>query len=309
MLQQTRVEAVIPYFLRWMKRFPTVFRLTRSSEQAVLKAWEGLGYYSRARHLRRAAQVIVKEHAGSLPREARELRKLPGIGRYTAGAIASIAFGRDEPALDGNIRRVLTRVFNMEQPADSPDGERRLWQLAAENLPKGQAGDYNQALMDLGATVCIPVSPRCPVCPLKRMCEARKLGLQNELPRMKARGSVPHHVYAAAVIIRRDKALLSQRPSSGLLGGMWEFPNARVRSTRVSRVAAAFSKERRLEIQCAEPLGTIHHGYSHFTVEVHVFRCTMDSSPHDPRLRWIPIRRLDVLPMGRIDRQIARKLA
>src|SRR5512135_342672 len=171
MLQQTRVEAVIPYYRRWMERFPTVEVLARASERDVLRLWEGLGYYTRARNLRRAAQMVVERYGGQLPAEADELRKLPGIGRYTAGAIASIAFGGDEPALDGNIRRVLARVFNVTETADSTSGAAHLWRLAGEQLPSGRAGDYNQALMDLGATICVASNPRCAVCPVNRVCE------------------------------------------------------------------------------------------------------------------------------------------
>ena len=167
MLQQTWFEAVAPYFKRWMERFPTTEALARAPERDVLTAWEGLGYYARARNLRRAAQVVVDEYDGKLPHDLSALRTLPGIGRYTAGAIASIAFGLDEPALDGNIRRVLARVFNIAEPANSPRGENMLWGLARKHLPPGRAGDYNQALMDLGATICIPANPRCPICPVR----------------------------------------------------------------------------------------------------------------------------------------------
>ncbi len=308
MLQQTRVEAVIPYFLRWMKRFPNVQKLAAASQQEVLKAWEGLGYYSRARNLHRAARVVVDEFGGSLPRRAAELRKLPGIGRYTAGAVASIAFRQDEPALDGNIRRVLARVFNVEEAADSPAGERRLWELALQNLPMGRAGDYNQALMDLGATVCVPANPLCAECPLNGMCEARGLGVQNERPVMRAKGAVPHRLHAAAVIVRRGRVLLSRRHPKGLLGGMWEFPNAATGTFSARSVTAALHKAYGLRIRCGEPLAIVRHRYSHFSVEVRVFRCTMDSGPLPGELRWVPVRDVEQLPMGRVDRQIARQL-
>src|SRR5512140_2840981 len=201
MLQQTRVEAVIPYFERWMARFPSIPELANSAEQDVLSLWEGLGYYARARNLRKSAQLIVEQYGGRLPRDTAALRKLPGVGRYTAGAIASMAFGLDEPALDGNIRRVLARVFDVSEPADSPEGQRQLWELAAKHLPKGRSGDYNQALMDLGATICIAANPRCPVCPVNKVCKARKLGIQAQRPVMKAKKAVPHHMVGAAVII------------------------------------------------------------------------------------------------------------
>ncbi len=165
MLQQTRVETVIPYFNRWMQRFPTIKTLAEASEQDVLNSWEGLGYYSRARNLHKAAEVVVEKFNGQLPRNLYALRQLPGIGRYTVGAITSMAFGMDEPTLDGNIRRVLARVFDISMPADSSSGEKALWDLAAQQLPKRKAGDYNQALMDLGATICLPKNPRCLICP------------------------------------------------------------------------------------------------------------------------------------------------
>nr|HMN62198.1 A/G-specific adenine glycosylase [Anaerolinea sp.] len=172
MLQQTRVETVIPYFERWMERFPTLRALAEASEQDVLRVWEGLGYYSRARNLHRAAQRVVEQYGGQVPPARADLERLPGVGAYTAGAIASMAFGLDEAALDGNIRRVLARVFNLDLPARSPAGERRLWELAREHLPPGQAGDYNQAWMDLGASICTPQKPTCLVCPLVEVCQA-----------------------------------------------------------------------------------------------------------------------------------------
>ncbi len=309
MLQQTRVEAVTPYFRRWMERFPSIEALAQAPEQEVLSAWEGLGYYARARNLRRAAQIVVEQHGGELPRDPKQLRALPGIGRYTAGAIASIAFGLDEPALDGNIRRVLARIFNVEEPADSPDGARRLWGLAAKHLPKGQAGEYNQALMDLGATICVPANPRCPICPVRGFCEARKLGVQNQRPVLKAKRAGPHHVVVGGVITRGGRVLLVQRPSNGLLGGMWEFPNGRVRGSPGKRVEKVLQELYGLEVQCCEPLVVVEHGYSHFSVSVHAFRCKPISVPRRRDFKWVPIEKLSAFPMGRIDRQIARKLA
>ena len=309
MLQQTRVEAVTPYFERWMERFPTIASLAAAREQDVLSAWEGLGYYARARNLRRAAQLVVEKYNGQLPSETEQLRGLPGIGRYSAGAIASIAFGRDEPALDGNIRRVLSRVFDVEQPADSPQGIARLWELAEKHLPKGRAGDYNQALMDLGATICVPSNPRCLICPVMRLCKARELGIQNERPVLTAKKAGPHHVAVAGVIVRNGRVLLAQRPSQGLLGGMWEFPNGRVRGKPAASVAKTLRDLYGLEVECSEPLGVVEHGYSHFSISVHAFKCTPVAIPRRKNFKWVPFRQLAEYPMGRIDRQIARKLA
>ena len=203
---------------------------------------------------------------------------------------------------------MLSRVFDVTQPADSPDGQRRLWELAALHLPKGSSADYNQALMDIGSAVCIPANPRCPICPVRSLCKARKLGVQSQRPVMKAKKAVPHHVFGAAVIVRRGRVLLSQRPSKGLLGGMWEFPNGKIRPNSCKQLPEALRRDYRLEIQCGERLGIIEHGYSHFTVSVHAFRCTALSIPKSKNLRWIPLTQLRNFPMGRIDRQIAGKL-
>ena len=192
MLQQTRVEAVIPYFERWMERFPSIAELAVASEQEVLSAWEGLGYYSRARNLHKAARIVIEEIWGELPNDLQALRSLPGIGRYTVGAIASMAFGQDAATLDGNLRRVFARVFNVSQAADSTAGEEILWKLAEAHLPTGQAGDYNQALMDLGATICLPKKPRCLLCPLNKMCQACQLGIQEQRPVLRPKPDVPH---------------------------------------------------------------------------------------------------------------------
>ena len=313
MLQQTRVEAVIPYFERWMRLFPTVRALAAASEQDVLNAWEGLGYYSRARNLHKAAKIVVEKYGGELPRDPDELSKLPGIGRYTLGAISSIAFGMNVPALDGNIKRVYARIFDFTEPVDSPGGEKTLWDIAERHLPKQDAGDYNQALMDLGATICVPKNPRCLICPVMKLCAARANGTQNERPVKLPKKDVPHHIHAAAVIIQRGRVLLAKRPSEGLLGGMWEFPNGRVDGNPLEGLRETLQRGYNIRLrgnlrsfQNLELLGVVHHGYSHFSVEVHVYSCELDSMPPTGNLKWVWIKDLDEYPMGRIDRQIAR---
>jgi A/G-specific adenine glycosylase len=307
MLQQTRVEAVIPYFERWMRLFPTVQELANASEHDVLNAWEGLGYYSRARNLHNAAKIVADLYEGEMPRDLDQLRKLPGIGRYTLGAIASIAFGMDVAALDGNIKRVYARIFDLEVAVDSPAGEKILWELAEKNLPKGHAGDYNQALMDLGATICIPKNPRCLLCPVMKLCRARQNGTQNQRPVKTPKKEVPHYVHAAGVIVQRGRVLLAQRPSEGLLGGMWEFPNGRVDGDPAAELPKALKAgyELRVKSRRQESIGVVEHGYSHFSVTVHVFPCELISSPKETNLKWVSLNKLDAYPMGKIDRQIA----
>lgn len=308
MLQQTRVETVIPYFEKWMEQFPTVNDLAQVSEQEVLNAWEGLGYYSRARNLHKAAKIIVTEYEGKLPHDLKSLRKLPGIGRYTVGAIASIAFDMDEPTLDGNLRRVFARLFDVSEPADSTAGEEILWGLAAENLPKGQAGDYNQALMDLGATICLPKNPRCLICPLMEICKARLNGTQALRPVLKPKKEIPQHTLAAGVVIKDRKVLLAKRPSKGLLGGMWEFPNGRVDGNPAEGLVTALETGYGLKVQMSEALGTVKHAYTHFRVTVHAYRCELVSVTEKENLNWIGLRELEEYPMGKVDRQIARML-
>lgn len=305
MLQQTRVETVIPYFEKWMLLFPTVQALASASEQDVLNAWEGLGYYSRARNLHKAAKIVANDFDRKLPRTVSELVGLPGIGKYTAGAIASIAFGKDEPALDGNLKRVYARLFDVEVPVDSQAGEKLLWGLARENLPKGRAGDFNQALMDLGATICVPKKPRCLLCPLMALCKARQNGTQAQRPVKKPRKSTPQYVHAVGIVIRRGKVLLAQRSSKGLLGGMWEFPNGRVDGDPAKGLAQALKAGYGLRVRRKERLGVVRHAYTHFKVTAHAYRCELMGPSGTRGLRWVSVGDLEKYPMGKVDRQIA----
>jgi A/G-specific adenine glycosylase len=318
MLQQTRVETVIRYFEKWMRFFPNVRALAAASEHEVLNAWEGLGYYSRARNLHKAAKIVAEHYSGEMPRDLNELRRLPGIGRYTLGAIASIAFRIDISTLDGNIKRVYSRIFDVSEPTDSPAGEKILWELADQHLPKGHAGDYNQALMDLGATICVPKNPRCPICPVMKLCKARQNGTQNQRPVRKPKKEVPHYVHAAGVIVRRgdnpphEAVLLAQRPPRGLLAGMWEFPNGRVDDDPAKGLSEALRTGYRLRIRMSRNeglLGVVQHGYTHFKVTVYAFRCELLSTPQNANLKWVRLRDLEEYPMGKIDRQIAGLIA
>ena len=316
MLQQTQVETVVPYFHRWMERFPNVRALAASDQQDVLACWEGLGYYGRARNLHRTAGLIVEQYEGQLPRRVKELEELPGIGPYTAAAIASIAFGVDAAAVDGNIRRVLARVFDVALPARSPEGERVLWSLAQDHLPEGKAGIYNQALMDLGATICTPIAPDCDNCPIHGWCTAQRLGVQEERPVKQPRKVTPHHTVTAAVIRRDGRVLLAQRLKTGLLGGLWEFPGGTLEENDAD-LRACLEREIREElgvgVQVGELFGKYKHAYTHFRITLHVFLCQLPGS-EEPRnleseaLVWVRVSELSDYPMGKVDRQIALKL-
>ena len=212
MLQQTRVETVIPYYLRWLTDFPTIKSLAETEENQVLKAWEGLGYYSRARNLHAAARLVLENHQGKLPADQSALLELPGIGRYTAGAILSIAFDQPAPILDGNLKRVFTRVFNIQTPIQTSATEKVLWEIAEELVPALNPGDFNQSLMELGALICQPKTPHCARCPVALDCRSHQLGNQEQLPVRKEKSPLPHLQVTAAVITKENQVLLAKRP-------------------------------------------------------------------------------------------------
>ncbi|PKO11793.1 MAG: A/G-specific adenine glycosylase [Chloroflexi bacterium HGW-Chloroflexi-10] len=314
MLQQTRVETVISYFHKWMERFPDIDTLANSQEQDVLKIWEGLGYYSRARNLHKAARIIQQQYHSALPAERTALEKLPGIGKYTAAAITSMAFGQDQATLDGNIRRVLARIFNVEIPARSPQGELRLWTLAEENLPPGRAGDYNQAWMDLGASICLPKKPQCTICPLKPYCLAFHLGVQNDRPVLPKKQPTPHFTVTAAIIHRDQCVLIAQRPPNGLLGGLWEFPGGKCEpgETLPQALTREIREELGCEVEVGAEFGIYQHAYTHFRITLHAFHCWLvkgePQALEASQLIWAQFHELESYPMGKIDRSIAKNL-
>ena len=253
--------------------------------------------------------MVVDEFHGEMPRELDQLRRLPGIGRYTAAAIASIAFNQDVATLDGNLRRVFARVFDVALPADEPAGEQMLWALAEEHLPAGRAGDYSQALMDLGAAVCLARNPLCLLCPLGELCKARALGIQEQRPVLRPKRAVPHKHKAAAVVMRDGRVLLKQRPSGGLLGGMWEFPAAEVGADTPEALVAAIATGYTLVLSPLARLGEFRHAYTHFTLTESAWRCELTGEPQEDGLKWVALDELGEYPMGKVDRAIAKLLS
>ncbi|HEX2094767.1 MAG TPA: A/G-specific adenine glycosylase [Longimicrobiaceae bacterium] len=270
MLQQTRVETVKPYFARWLERFPTLEALAGAPLDEVLKEWEGLGYYSRARNFHRAVREVAERFGGRVPGDPEVFRHLPGMGRYTAGAVLSIAFGREEPLVDGNVRRVFARWTDDPEPAEA-----ELWRLAQALVPGERPGDLNQAVMELGATVCVPRAPRCGECPVREWCRAYAHGTQNERPLPKKARPVPHEDTASAVVERDGRFLLVRRPVDARLGGMWAFPSATLERGE-SRAAAAERAVREGvggEVRAGEEIGRVVHGFTHVRVTYHAVRC------------------------------------
>jgi A/G-specific adenine glycosylase len=296
MLQQTQVRTVVPYYERFLRRFPTVESLARARLDTILKLWEGLGYYSRARNLHRAAKEVVKQFGGQFPRTAAELLTLPGIGRYTAGAIASNAFDERAPIVDGNIERVLCRVFRIHGYSKAAAVQKTLWAIADDLVPAKKPGLFNQALMEIGADVCTPRNPQCGDCPLSQVCQARLHNEQLSLPQRRAKKPLPSHIVAVGLIYKAGRILIDKRKPDGLLGGLWEFPGGKKEPGE--SLEAALLREVREElaitIRVRRPLTVVDHACSHFRVRIHAFECTWVSG--EPRciacdeFKWIRLR-------------------
>ncbi len=275
MLQQTQVDTVIAYYRRFLAAFPTVTVLAEAPLESVLKLWEGLGYYARARNLHRGAKVVVSQYQGKLPSTLEGLMSIPGIGRSTAGAILSLAFDEPSPILDGNVKRVLSRLFAVKGELEKGGVQKRLWDISHRLTPKCDVHTYTQAIMDLGATVCTPRSPQCEICPLAKSCAALKQGLQQRLPERRSRKAVPHHDMALAIVRKRGRCLIYQRPDQGLLGGLWDFPSFKMTGDgRLEEaISAGMKHDFGLAVTVGENTGKVSHAYTHFKITLHVMEC------------------------------------
>jgi A/G-specific adenine glycosylase len=315
MLQQTQVETVKPYFARFMTAYPTVETLAAAPLSDVLKLWEGLGYYSRARNLHQAAQSITRDFNGHFPRTAEGLQKLPGIGRYTAGAIASIAFGEAAPVLDGNVIRVFSRLIDLADDVTQPTVKDRLWKLAEEWLPAERPGDYNQALMELGRTICKPRNPLCKACPIQAYCLAFANGTQALRPVKKQKAATPHYDVTAGIIWNDEgELLIAQRPLDGLLGGLWEFPGGKLEpgETLSDCLKRELLEELAIEVEVGDLFTIVQHGFTHFKITLHAFTCRYRSGePKAIGVRewaWVKPADLEKYSFGKADREVIRAL-
>jgi A/G-specific adenine glycosylase len=311
MLQQTTVQAVIPYYERWMTLFPDAASLARAPLRKILKAWQGLGYYRRAQNLRAAAKIIVNKFGGRVPADFEEISKLPGVGPYTAAAVLSIAFDKPYPVVDANVRRLMMRILAIRGEA-VPKHDSAILNFLKPVISKRSPGAFNQALMEVGGRICKPRNPLCPRCPARPDCSAYREGLQEVIPRP-SKIARPKRIEAVVAVVERDgRFLIRKRPEPGLLGGLWEFPGGK-RRPRESRVAA-LRRELREEVGAPTRdetfLAKVRHAYTTFEVDLYAYRCRLEGEP-DPirgRLKWVTSKGLRYYPFPSGSAKIIRRI-
>jgi len=317
MLQQTQVATVKPYFERFVQALPTIEALAAADEQQVLRLWEGLGYYRRARQLHQAARAIVAEHGGEFPRDREAVRRLPGIGRYTAGAILSIAFDAREPILEANSTRLLARLAAYRGDPASTAGSRALWAIAEAVLPRKKVGAFNQALMELGSTVCLPKTPRCDACPVAMLCHARAAGLQAVIPAPKPKRPAEARREAAVLVRRGGRVLVVQRPEGERWAGLWDFPRFQIHAEAPAAIerelAEGVNRLTGVAIRLGGHRTTLRHGVTRFRITLDCYDAQCVSGPAAKHasntVRWVRPRELEAYPLSTTGRKLARLLA
>ncbi len=320
MMQQTQMERGVAYYRRWMERFPDAAAVAEAPEEDLLKAWEGLGYYRRARNIQAAARVIMTRYKGRFPSSPEALRALPGIGPYTAGAIASTAFNRPVPCVDGNVERVLSRLFDIDSPVKTEPAKSRILDLAIRLIPEGRARDFNQALMELGALVCRK-KPLCEACPVRQVCEALRLGIAEERPVAGRRAGVVPVEAVTGVLLHETKLFIQRRLDEGVWAGLWEFPGGCIESgeTPEQALIREWREELDFEVDPGEKITVLRHGYTTYRITLHCFlirfRSPLPPCPEPPALReasayrWISPEELDGFPLPAPHRKLADLLA
>ena len=314
MLQQTQVDTVIPYFRRFLASFPTVNDLAAADIQAVLKQWEGLGYYSRARNLHKAARQIIHDRNGEMPETFDELRSLPGFGPYTAAAVGSIAFDLSEPVVDGNVLRVFTRFWGIADDIRRPIVRNKIRDRLRPFIKETSPGDFNQAMMELGALICRPTKPDCSACPLRKDCVANGEDRVEELPVKTTKAPTPHYEIAVGVIHRKGRILIAKRPQESMLGGLWEFPGGKREPDETLDVAVVreIMEETGLKAIVGEKIITLRHTYSHFSITLTAFACRAEPGKAIPHaadeLKWVRPSDLDSYPFPSANKKIIQAI-
>ncbi len=309
MLQQTKVETVIHYYEKFMENYPTIFHLAEADEQKVLKDWEGLGYYQRARNLHEAVKEVVETYGGEVPQDPNDLAKLKGIGPYTKGAILSIAFGQPEPAVDGNVMRVFSRLLNIDDNILEQKTRRRFEAIVREVIAKDDPSSFNQGLMDLGATICIPRTPRCEVCPVQPYCRAYLEGKQHELPNRKKKAKHRTKQFVAVCLVNeKGEIAIEQREHKGLLASMWQFPMFEKDDVKKQPLVELFEKKYGMKIAITEKLGNVKHVFSHLTWEIVVHKASLEEHLPEGRhsLRFVSEKELGHFPIATAHQKMLR---
>lgn len=324
MLQQTQVATVLPYYHRFLTLFPTIQALAEAPEQNVLKAWEGLGYYARARNLQKAAIQIVQQHHGVFPNTMPEVEALAGIGKSTAGAILTFAYGQKHPLLDGNVKRVLSRVFDFEEDIAKPSSIKQLWAWSEALLaPSTNAFTFNQAIMELGATVCTPTQPSCLLCPVRDCCDAHANSTQTLRPVKTKKAPIPHkHIGVGVLRNKQGEYFIQQRPTEGLLANFWEFPGGKQEpnETIEQTIIREWQEELGFDVHVVQHLLNVDHAYTHFKVTLHTYFCELVAPPAEtdtplpPKMtaaqavQWATLETLETLPFPKANIDILRFL-
>ncbi len=315
MLQQTQVKTVLDYYRRFLAQYPTIQALASAPPDEVLKLWEGLGYYARCRNLQKAAQQMVEKHNGQFPATLEEAEALPGIGRSTAGAILTFARGQKHPLLDGNVKRVLSRIFDIPDDIQQSATIKTLWEASTQLLSESDEPHlYNQAIMELGATVCLPQNPRCLLCPVKPFCSACHAGTQHDRPVKAPKKASPHHTIAIGVIWKNDQVLIQQRPEGGLLGGLWEFPGGKQETDEAltKTVYREIQEELGIEVKVGAFITSVKHAYTHFKITLHAYHCEYVSGEPNPTAcqdwRWIKPDELERFAFPKANKTVLEKM-
>ncbi len=314
MLQQTQVDTVRPYFDRFIRRFPTPEALAEADLETVLKHWEGLGYYARARNLHKAAIQLVNEYNGILPTTYEGLQKLPGLGPYCAAAVASIAFSVPVPVVDGNVLRVFSRVWKIESDIKHPKTRDALFNQLIPFIQDQHPGDFNQAMMELGALICKPKNPKCTRCPLNISCQAFLENKIDAYPVKSKAAKVPHHTVVVGIIFRENKVLISKRKPTQMLGGLWEFPGGKCKENESleSALLREIKEETGLALSQIQPFTTVQHAYTHFKITLHAFTCESHTGVAKANaaetVEWVPLSELTQRPFPRANQKILERL-
>jgi len=312
MLQQTTVKTVIPYYQRWMDLFPDMKALSLASLQSVLRAWQGLGYYQRAKNLHKTAKIIQEKYGGKVPDDYETLSSLPGIGPYTTAAVLSLAYGKAYPVIDANVRRILMRLKRYKHKSDSKH-DKTLLSFIQPHLPEEGMGEFNQAMMELGAVVCTPKNPACLICPITDFCSAYQYGEQEIIPLPKKRFF--QKIEAVVGIIRKDdKFLIQKRSASGLLADLWEFPGGKrlPEETQVETLIREIKEEIGMDVIAANYLTTVNHAYTDFRVKLHAIECTLLKNPetaNNKNLKWVTLKEMEKYPFPSGSVKIIKYLA